>query len=776
MADLERTFGEHLTVVELQPFTLKETQALVEALTGGTEVIPARSLPVVHRLTRGQPIFLHLVVDLLQVLSPEPRAILDLFDQYADLVSAPEDDERLVEAREQIEREILRGVCNESGDLGGYLSRLALMPKGVDADVLHESLGIPEEEAKALLGRLDRLSFVKRYKAPAGAERLHSEHLFLHDEMYRLLAWPGVMPSLLLNERMVAHALVVNYYEKRIAQLEHDIVHEALEQRVALRERLQKLQVERLYYLLAYDPCRGYAEYKHLSDQANRQRWVGFSMRLLDEFLRFYNTPRRRRLFETAGISPEMVIRESTQLWVERFHWWGQYQREVQFARDVLDKPEVFSVRPEDVAIRGNICALWGRARGMLHGYEPQVMKELQDTLACFPPLADCTVEQTLAYARLATSIGYQLRHGGMLTQAASKYVDAGAAFRKLEDNPPDELAILLNNLALVYALQGHMALARPLAHEALRLNEKMGNEYSTGLTLVILAAIERMRGNYTEAVAYGEEALTLFRDLEDAHGMMLAHVRIGYAKRKMVKHKLEEGRKLEEVGRLLEEALTSLTRALEIAEEAGLESNIPDLLAEQGRIHRERGRLINRLEGFEKGQVDYRQSERLFGKALKTKTWPVVDRANTLQDLAEILFLLGDDEAAEDRLAEVEALIGREHRLVPGEQAPPVELPTEYFAPLGKVEMTRGQISFARGQFTEGLRHFVLAYAYFVRFSPEAGEKDTLLEYLYTHLREFPIDRQRSLMVSVRTWVQEYDIGVDIYSFVQALESLIGV
>ena len=64
------------------------------------------------------------------------------------------------------------------------------------------------------------------------------------------------------------------------------------EARIPLRERLQKLQVEQLYYLLAQDPRAGYQEYRTLSDQANRERQVGFAMRLLDEFLRFYNNRR----------------------------------------------------------------------------------------------------------------------------------------------------------------------------------------------------------------------------------------------------------------------------------------------------------------------------------------------------------------------------------------------------------------------------------------------------------------------------------------------------
>jgi len=84
--------------------------------------------------------------------------------------------------------------------------------------------------------------------------------------------------------------------------------------------------------------------------------------------------------------------------------------------------------------------------------------------------------------------------------------------------------------------------------------------------------------------------------------------------------------------------------------------------------------------------------------------------------------------------------------------------------------------MAFAQGQPADGLRHFALAYAYFVRFSPDAVEVDTLVEYLYNHLRDLPLDSQRALMESVHTWVRQYDVGVDVSSFMQILGDLLGV
>ena len=778
MEDMTEAFGEdQLDVVELKPFKLHETRDFIDVISEGEEVIPEDDLPVVHALTGGRPIFLHLVVDLIRTLSPAPASILELFDQYRDLVDAPEGDGRLEEVQQRVEIEILRTVFNETEQFQGLLGRIALMPKGVDAEILHQTLGVTRSEAEELIARLEPLSFTKRHKPPKGSERLHAQHLFLHDEMYHLLTKPGVIPDLRLNERMLAQSLERSYYTPRIDDLEEELETLPPKERVDLRERLQKLQVERLYYLLARDPVRGYPEFKRLSDEANRRRWVGYSMRLRSEFLRFYNKPDRREQFKEAGIPPEQVIRESAEMWVERFHWWGQYERNIAFASQILERPEDFEIRPEkDQALLANITALWVRDQTILHGYEPSVAEEALKALESLPPLSDCSETELMARARLSTSIGFQLRNGGLLVQAARHYVEAKAAFRKLGQHP-DELAMLLNNLAFTYAKQGRMELARPLAHEALVINEEMGNDYSTGLTLSTLSGIARMRGSYSKALKYANEALDHFHELEDAHGTVLAYEGIAQATRRNAKHEYEKGRRgsIEQIEQTLQEALEIADRGMEVAREADLGAEVATLLSEQGRAHRDLGHVFMELEDREEMMGHYGRARRKLEEALEHKLDPV-NRADILEDLAEVLFFSGDEEGAKEKMTDIEELIGDEYLIRPEKEAPPDHLPPEYFAPLGKVEMLRGQIAFEHDEREKGIEHYVLAYAYFARFSPDAVEKDMLLDYLYKRLRELPVDRQKALMDTLRERTAEYQTGVDVESFIRDLEDLLGV
>ncbi len=796
VADMQKAFGDDFTEVELKPFAFQETLDFLKYFEeqAGQKLVPEAYLKVVHRLTGGRPILLHLIVDWLTVLAPESRTILQLFDQYRDLVEIDEGDPRLEAARHEIERRILATILNDSGEIGGYLANIALMPKGIDAEILKVTLGMPAEEAQRLLERLKPLSFVKQYKSPSGVAPLRGEQLFLHDELYRLLTSQNIIPYLRMNERRIADTLVRDYYNLHIAELEAQVKESSPDRRLPLREKLQKLQVERLYYLLVADPREGYAEYKRLTDQANRQRWVGFAMRLLDEFLRFYNStmPDRRALFREVGITNDQIIKESAWMWVERFEWWGQSEKVIKLADQIFAAPEAFSIfcsdessicSDEDLAMMGNIYAFWTSSHAKMSGYSPQVVERALAMLKRLPKLADCTVEQALARARLSTRIGYQHRLGGMLDRAAEHYIEAKAAFHQLGEQLEtyeDEYAQLLNNLAFVYAKQGRMALALPWVDEALERNEKRGSTYYTGLTLSTFSRIECMKGEHAKALEYGEEALEYFQKLEDMRGIALASQGIAQAKRLKAKYELEKGRNQERVHEMLREAQSILEQALRAVQSTSIASVIPELRAELGRIYRDLGHVATQMKISEKATTYYHEANRQLDLALQAWEHPeavIAERADTLQDLAEVLFALGDRVGAEKTLKEIESSIDPGYLIIPEQQKVSSEgLPVQYFSPLGKVEMLRGQLALADGKLEEYVQHFIVAYAYFVHFSADAVEKAKMVGYLYRHLFDKPRADQQTLMTTIRAWVATHNFGVDVGPFVQALGDLLGV
>ena len=785
--DLTNAFGDELEIIELQPLTREESIEFIHKLPDGDVVLPEKYWAVAHKLTGGRPIFLHLLTDLLRSLAEDPKRVYDMLDGWQGLVTVGEDDLALETARKDVQETILKSIFNSTHEWGQYLGLIALMPKGVDRSILVETTGLRPDEADKVLAWLRPLSFVKEYKPPVAQEaglgasdetaQLHVYRLFLHDEMYTLLTMPEVMQNLRMNERRVARDLVLAYYMPRIEELRSQLAQPlSPDARIPLRERLQKLQVERLYYLLAQDPRTGYQEYRRLSDQANRERQVGFAMRLLDEFLRFYNNEDRRKQFRDAGIDHERVIRENALLWLERFHWWGQYRRAVEFAEQVRTDPITFHIGVGDAAILGNVVALWARARAILFGYEPETVEQADQMLKQVHEAAAGGAAVGLAHARLATSIGYHLDLGGNLGEASRYYLEALAAFREL-DCCWDELAMLLNNLAYLYASQGQMILARPLAREALTLNEEHRQRYSTGLTLSTLATIENTDGNWREAQQHAEEARDIFDELEDAHGLVLALLGAAQAKRKRAKYEIQKRRKPEDARQLLEQARSQLESAIDLAEQAELRGDIPLLLSKLGKVYRELGRVVTELENARAGSIFYRRSEETFKRALTLDELGTLERAGMLVDYAEMLVVWGNVDAAEDVLKQFEMEWTTRHKQpVLDSDLDLGSISTQFRRPLGKFNRLKGQIALAAGREEEALEHFARAFACFQTFSPTAKEKETMVELLYDELRPLPVARKRELVQRLRSMSGGVAAPEAMEAFVRSLGLLLGV
>ncbi len=786
-SDLRSAFGDELSIVKLQGLTRDETAEFIHKLPDGDVILPEEYLEVAHKLTGGRPIFLHLLTDLLRSLAEDPKHIYRMLDDCKELVNMAEDDPTLTAARAKIQRTILESIFNNARELGGYLGLIALMPKGVDRDILVETTGLRPDEADALLAQLRPLAFVKEYTPPVVQEprlgetedlaRLPGYRLFLHDEMYALLTMPAVMPNLRMNERRVAKDLISAYYTPRIKELQGQLARPlSAEACIPLRERLQKLQVERLYYLLAQDPRTGYQEYRMLSDQANRERQTGLAMRLLDEFLRFYNNPDRRKQFAGAGIEHERVIRENTLLWLERFHWWAQYRRAIEFAEQIRTDPAAFHIGSSDIAIMGNVVALWARARAVLFSYEPETVKQASRTSEQVRTAASRGEPVGLARARLATSIGYHLDLGGNLAEAGRYYLEALAAFREL-DCCWDELAMLLNNLAWLYASQGQMILARPLGREALTLNEEHRQRYSTGLTLSTLATVENIDGNWREAQQHAEEAREIFNELEDAHGLVLALLAMAQAKRKRAKYEIQKGRKLEDSRQLLEEARYHLESAVDLSERADLRGDLPELLSELGKVNHEMGRVVTALESPTVGSIFYRRSEETFRHALALAELDTLERAGMLVDYAEMLAVWGNADAAMAVLTQFETeWTTRFKQPALSVNLDLARVSTQFRRPLGEFERLQGQIALAGGEEEEALGHFARAFACFQLFSPTAKEKETMVELLYDELRPLPVPRKREMVQQLRTMSDDVAAPATMEAFVRSLGLLLGV
>lgn len=786
LADMEAAFGDAFYHQELLPLTVGEAQQMIRELAG-VDLFDDELLPVVHLLTEGRPVFLHMVVDLMLGLSETPAEIEALFRKHVGLIGRTVGEEELVAARKDVQGAILRGIFNEANRHGWFLDRLAMMPKGVDAEILHQAVGLPRDDAAELLKELRPLSFIKVHEplvVPDSVGRqVDPGRIFLHDELYHLLRSKPVR-GWEFSEVQVAHMLVRNYYDPQIAslQLEIDAIADP-DARVPLRARVQKLQVERLYYLLVHDVKEGYETYKRLAEEANWWRWVGYSNRLLDEFLRYYNDPARRPSFARRGLDEATVIRESAALWSERFYWWGQFDRCIRFADDVLN-PEFGLVPADDAVTRATIEARRLDALAVNAGFREADTAHALDLLEALPAVADCTLDQLLARARLSAAIGFQFQEGGLLETAVEYYEEAKTIFRELAvhtDAYRGELAIWLHALAFVYAQQGQILLAMPLVREALRINEALRFDYNIGLTLSALSGIEQMAGQNDAAIRHAQEALDLFRKLEDPHGTTLAYIKLVRANRHKAKQLLENGRKLEEAQKILErDCLLNVEKGIEEAKAAEL-SSLQELLAELGRSQRDLGHVIARRHGFPDALQQYQEAARALRDVLDHFDLPELVAADVRQDLAEVLFFSHDYAEAEAELRRIVELIGEAYVIDPGHPIVYRNLPVDRFRVLGKVELLRSQMIFSAdpprhktADLVMAMRHQLLAYAYFLLFSEQALERDNMVDYIYNYMNPVPLPQRREVMNALRAWYESHDFGVDVSEFLRILTRLL--
>ena len=728
---MRRDFGGHFEAITLPPLTRDETESFIKALPDSEKVLPAQYHEVVSWVTAGKPIFLHLVIDLLRTLTRNPGEILDMFAKWHEDTDAIADLARSHTAQDEIQTRILDSLYNDAGQLGGYLSRMALMPKGVDQDIFEAVLGLSRDEAETLLTAVRPLSFIKEYKPRPGEQSDESSRVFLHDEMYQLLTWPKAVPTIRYDEQDVARRLA-DYLEKQIEAQEDRFRQLSTLERPRLRRRIQQLQTERMYYWLVADPAEGYKEYRRLANIATQTDQDDFGMKLLDEFLQFYSAPRRQGQFSVAKITAEQVTRERALMWMERLHWGEYYVEAVSFADEVLRAPNAFEIReaPEDLIILGNIIALWARDSHMTKGYREETLTKAEamwqrlDQLNMPPDTT--TTAGTLARARLATSIGFMYDDIARLDRAEHYYALAVQHFDRLEGFE-DEVAFLLNNLAYLNANRGKMEDANLQANRARRIFVQFGNQRGEAWALSTLANVEIRAGDYDRAISYATLALERFAEVVDERGIVRALLARAQARRKDVKSEIlgGSGEKQVIIKKSLQYAEDDLNRAIDLAAHGWLGNELPKLYAKRAKVYREMGMVAKRegatdqaQERFRKGKEDF---QRALGEggggvpALKSES----ERWDTRVDFAEHYFRADNAPEATKQLQNLEKKLPHAHAVE--------SLAPESCRLRGKMERLRGEMTQAKGDLMPALKHYIRAYSYFDRFSPQDRKRRSM-------------------------------------------------
>jgi tetratricopeptide (TPR) repeat protein len=811
-ADFDKRFteaGQQFQFVELQALSQAETEAYLDMMclrhpslkTDLDEEVRAR----VFQITRGRPIYLTLVVDLLL----HGQALSQIFPVITTTEQVVNEE---TVGRDLVER--LQQLPNQDGELMYFLMHAR---KGLDADLLSHLLDNTwtAEQIEAALARVREFAFVK--------VRPDTKQLFLHDEVYDLC--DHYYRTDVTYGRQ--YEPIAEYYRQR------------LEASTSARER-EDIMITLLYYELQSDIRRGYHQsYARWDEDAIKHYEIGLDMRLRDEMLRFLDryarvtspfcTPRVARQIDLLKVD-----RDSALLWVKRYLARGEFEKARQVAEHLRfsNKPEFAWDRVSDPFYKADLLNIEGEA--LVHSGAPEekglhLLEQAVDLLT-HHTITDATEEWRRAriLGRAHTYIGYYYRTHGRYGLALQAYKRALPYFNRAHIS--DERANTLNNLAFLLALLGRVNLALHHVEQALKIRQLIGHPYPIALSHNTRGLVFTLQDHPMWGVRECRIALRICEEIQEHRGVGLACNGIGVALRKhgdqwklgayshaqaeelfeeaarylqraahiFTNHVSEPIRRWEaynELGSLYcdwgwldrqkpdghQEALDRYAQSIEyqeqalaIAQEYDLQFPVADSYDDLAQVYGDRSLLLAHMDRDEEAEQNLETAEGMLTQELIMVMRPFQQQS------------LYDRQQAETYLEEVLDMVPEAFHLVKGAGFREAPEPGEaYWLSLGKVHLQRGIWSFREVEtyslevderdqrVAEGIRYFTLATAYLQRYWPQSFALDNTLRSFANRLAELnpPAELAREIVQQI---AGEYILNLN--QLLETIDNVLGV
>lgn len=559
---------EHIT---LQTFSEEETLAYFEAVLAVVreensriaerlEQTPEETRLVVHYLSGGEPFLLSLFVD---YLATAEKLLQLLRTPLDEIKHKSEVEHSLKDEREKFREAILQEFQQIGRPFDDVIRTLAWTEKGMGAVLLAWILKRDQptdeeiEQAKIYVDELRnpevRLSFVKI--------REIDKLVFLQDEMYKLMRSLHQRGRVRHNAKQT-YELIVRFYEERITE-QAEVVNELdkstrvlfssgswneltdtkkkkfLSEQQGLRHaraRLQSYQVEHVYYSLQSDYIKGIQAYYRIAEAAFQSNDTNLWLLLRDELLRFAK-PLRNSDNENDKEVLKYIDGDIGVRWIQANIAEGKHDRALQqikdFRRDCPDLLQEGSF--SDLSLK-----IWESASLTLRGKEYARAEQILNNV--FNSLKSGIVDRfetefdmwrlKLLTAHANDKLGYLYRSKGDFEKAIEYYRKNIRTWRGL--HAEIEQANTLNNLSWVLAELGDFQSAINSCNDGLNLRRKLGNRYPIALSLNTLGLIETRSGQPERARFRCEQALVIFRDLEQPRGIGLACLALAESLRRM--------------------------------------------------------------------------------------------------------------------------------------------------------------------------------------------------------------------------------------------------
>lgn len=716
--------GSRLKVFTVEPFTPEETAEYITSEFTDLGTKEAQQIDALHQLSAGRPVVLAIA------LACAGRGVIDIDALPAEFGQQyPENRDQL---SERFVRLIVEDLQYNSPVLSQMLARAVYLRKGLRLPLLMKVVAdegdtISEEEIGAQLDELASYVFVKR---------IDEREILLHDEMYELL----------LNK--IGGQQASGWWKSAIAYLDHQIANAAVELQTAIRsggrtsqgyarirQKLQTLRVERMFYLMSDDLRRGYQNYRELSSNAIASHDDDFDAQLQEELARFFDPETTwgqiyQQRLRTSGLSWEQIVYDEGIRWVYRrinTHIPGKdrYLEAVELAEHIRARHQ--DIYHSSQLARCDLDAAKLQAEVYIPDKAPdgatiaENYKLLTATLSTI--VADTNAKDADgAYARfiLANAYnywGYFERVNERLDSATQKYRSAIELYRKLGTEVDGLLAVTMNNLGYALGRQGESDRGLAFLEGSLKLVDRIGSVYRAATTINTSAHLYADTNRNAQALECVLKAKQLFSQFDSLRANALNANAEGRIRSRIADKQDDAAKRDAEY----QQAVTAYRHAIE-----GF-----DIEGERARSIEIRSSLAKTLRDWasvsEEAVADVRRDEalRLLAEALQlcSEKTPRVTRCSILEATAAILV---------DKGLYVSALqmLDQARQLLPASIQSPAE-----FKPLGEtlelrlywLRFAQIQLQYAfcaigQGRQEDTCAHLLLSFAGLGAFSKDAS------------------------------------------------------
>lgn len=718
--------GERLRVVQVQPFTLEETAAYVSSEF--PDLRDALPVDVLHTISAGRPVVLAIALACAQIGIFDLGALPPGFEQQY-----PDNHAQLSDA---FVRLLVGDLQNQRPAIAQLLAKAVYLRKGLRLPLLDQIArdeGSEFDQAE-LARQLDRLgSFVL-------VKRIDEQEIILHDEIYELLLGK------------IGDHEAVRWWRSAMAFLDTQLAETIAELRAAyqpgsqdarasvaaLQQRLQTIQVERLFYQMSADLRRGYQSYRELSSNAIAARDDDFDTQLQEELARFFDAETewgrlfRRRLL-TSGLTWDQIIYDEGIRWVYRriaAHIPGtdRYLAAIAIAEKVrASYPAIYA---DDVLARGDLDAAQLQAevytpekapRGAQIGANyDRLTADLAAVIARTPADDPDSAYSKFIIANAYNYWGYFERTQERLQSATEKYSRAIAYYRQLGPEVESLHAVTLNNLGYALARQGESEQGLHCVDASLAMVERIGASYRIATTLNTRAHLLADLHQPEQALRSTQMAQTIFEGAESVRGLALCANAEGRIRSKLAEalpHGPAQDAEYERATAAYSQAISVFDTKIVGEVSRRIETRVSlskcyrdwaSARAASGDGSLQQSRALELLEA---------------ARALVTAQTPRLIRCTILESMAVIFVDRGEFARARALLAEAAELLPANlrdpQRLSESAETRELRLNWLRFA---QIELQLMVCAFGEGLREEGCGHMVRAFSGLITFSPDAA------------------------------------------------------